>query len=66
VTTSDYWGTDTPISMPEPPTDRPVVVDMGGFGFTTGGITHNLTEEDREETFSPFFSPEGYREGDGG
>lgn len=66
MNTSDYWGTDTPISMPVPSEERPPLVNLGGFGFSTGGITHDLTEEDREEMFSPFFAPEGFRGGRGG
>lgn len=56
---SGMWGSDVPISMPVPPEDRPVLVDFGGFGFSTGGITHNITAADREEMFTPFFKPPG-------
>jgi hypothetical protein len=53
----EVWGSDVPISMPEPPT-RPIMVDFGGFGMTTGGITHKITDSDIEELFTPFFAPE--------
>jgi len=52
------WSADVEVSKPRPPTDRPVLVDMGGFGFTTGGLAHNLTEEIIEETYSPSYAPE--------
>lgn len=54
------WASDVPISMPEPPsTKTPVLVDMGGYGFTVLGLTHNLTTADVEELSTPFFSPDG-------
>jgi hypothetical protein len=54
---TEVWGSDVPISMPEPPR-RPIMVNFGGFGMTTGGIAHNITEADIEEMFTPFFGPE--------
>jgi hypothetical protein len=55
----DIWASDVRVSQPEPPEDRPVQVDFGGMGFTTGGIAHNISEADREEIFSPHYSPDG-------
>lgn len=55
----DVWGSDVPVSMPIPP-DREVQVAFGGFAFTTGGMNHDITEADIEETFFPPFSPEGF------
>lgn len=55
---SNLWGTDSPISMPEPLDPKiPVQVDMGGFGFTTNGITHNFSESDLEVYTTPTFLP---------
>lgn len=56
---STSWGTDTLISMPEPPSrDQPALVDLGGgFVFTAGGIAHNLTTADAEELLTPTFMP---------
>jgi hypothetical protein len=54
------WASDVQVSQPSgPPSDRPILVDFGGFGFTTGGVAHNLTEAEREAIFTPFFSPQG-------
>lgn len=53
------WGADTVVSKPIPP-DRETQVSFGGFAFTTGGLIHDLTEADVEETFFPMFSPEGF------
>jgi len=39
---SNRWIADTAPSMPAPP-PRPVVVDLGGFCFTTGGIAISVT-----------------------
>lgn len=60
--TKDHWASDTPISFPEPPPgDIPVLVDFDGFGFTMGGIVHNISQADLEEILTPTFSPSGYQ-----
>jgi len=41
-TVTTRWIADTAPSMPVPPS-RPVVVDLGGFCFTTGGIAVRVT-----------------------
>ena len=54
------WGSDVPISLPTAPTaDLPMIVDLGGsgFGFTAGGICHNITSADLEELATPTFAP---------
>ena len=57
---SDTWSSDAIISMPEPPaSDQPVLVDLEGFGFTSGGICHNLTEADHEKLMAPHWAPAG-------
>jgi len=58
--TSMSWSSNTPISRPVPETSRKVAVDFGGFGFTTGGITHNITAVEAEAIFLPTFAPEGF------
>lgn len=56
----DSWASDVPVSKPVPPDpDQPVLVDLGGFGYTTGGISHNLTDGDLEAIFTPLYAPEG-------
>jgi hypothetical protein len=55
MTASKYWIADTPISMPQPPTEqRPVVhvFEGTGFGLTTYGITVALSDADRDEMLS--------------
>lgn len=61
---SNLWGTDTPISMPEPLSPTTTIhVDMGGFGFTEGGIAHNFSEADMEALTTPTFLPAPSLEG---
>ncbi len=52
------WGSDTPISLPAVP-PLPMLVDLGGsgFGFTAGGICHNITAAQLEEMAIPNFAP---------
>lgn len=52
------WACDAPISMPTPP-KRPIMVSFdGGFGFTTGGIAHDMSQAQKEELATPFFAPD--------
>jgi hypothetical protein len=57
-----YWGTDVPISMPEPTTDD-VIIDMGAHGFSINGLVHNLSQSDLEDYMMPTFTPEGSENG---
>lgn len=58
-TQGNYWASDVSISMPRPQ-ELPVLLDLGGYAFTAGGITLNITESEVEEVFTaPFFAPEG-------
>lgn len=52
------WGADCPISLPTVP-PLPMLVDLGGsgFGFTAGGICHNVTSAQLEEMATPTFAP---------
>jgi hypothetical protein len=62
----EFWASDTPVSLPEPPKrERPAVLDFGGFGFSAGGLTHNITETDLEEMATPTFAPPVTRGNDG-
>jgi hypothetical protein len=52
------WASDVPISMPRPlRRDVPVLKQMGGFCFTTGGIAHNFTTSDLDTYLTPMFEP---------
>jgi hypothetical protein len=55
---SDYapWGSDVPISLPEPSPVKNVRVDMGGFGFTENGIAHQF-DDATLENYLPNFAP---------
>jgi len=58
--TTMSWSSDVPISRPVVEEERVVVIDFGGFGFTTGGITNNISDVEAEAIFLPTFAPEGY------
>jgi hypothetical protein len=55
------WGSDVPISMPEAPSkEQPIMVTFeDGFGMTTGGIAHAVTESQVEQMATPFYAPAG-------
>jgi hypothetical protein len=53
----EVWASDVPISMPVPPT-LPVLLDFDGFGFTTGGIAHAITNDDVESLVRFSYVPE--------
>lgn len=53
--TADWAGDETP-SLPKALT-RVMMVDMGGFCFTDGGIAHNVSHADRERLQVPPFAP---------
>lgn len=50
------WGTDVPVSMPEP-LDGVGLVPMFGFVFTIDGLRHDLTTADHERISHPTFAP---------
>lgn len=59
LTKTNPWSSDVPISRPVPYNEaQPVMVDLGGFGFTTGGLVVNLSEADDEAIFTPFYAPQ--------
>lgn len=53
------WGTDVPVSAPEVP-PRYVAVRFGGFAFTTLGMSHDISEDEREDLLTPYFSPHDF------
>lgn len=58
---TSIWATDTAVSQPEAvDPGQPILVDLGGIGFTSGGLAHVLTNVDLEEIFTPHYAPEGY------
>ena len=58
----DVWSADTQVSRPDPvdTLNYPVLVEMGGFAMTAGGLVHNLSRDDSEEIFAPTYAPEGF------
>lgn len=63
----EEWGCDVPVSAPDVP-QRYVAVRFGGFAFTTLGMSHDITEAQREDLLTPHFAPENFmpRSHDGG
>lgn len=62
INRGQMWAADTAISRPEPlQPQAPMLVDLGGFAVTSGGLAHALTVDDAEEIFTPIYAPEGYR-----
>lgn len=60
------WGSDGPISMPEPlDRDQLVYVDMGGLCMTLHGIAHRFTQADWEAYVYPRFAPPDVPGGEG-
>lgn len=56
--TTNSWGSDVPISLPEaPPADIPTPVKFGGFAFGPRGLVPDLTKDDLDTLMTPFFVP---------
>lgn len=52
------WASDTKPSMPAPvQSDNPIRVPFKGFGFTAGGIAHDISEVEVERRSIPTFAP---------
>lgn len=51
------WGSDVPVSMPEPLKGQEGLVPMFGFTFTVNGLFHDLTEADHEELSMTKYAP---------
>lgn len=54
---TNRWGTDVPVSLPDPLEERGRVAPMGGFVFTENGLRHDISLDEREELFHPVFAP---------
>lgn len=56
--TTNQWGADVPVSMPQPLPDGLVgQVPMGGFTMTERGLFPDLTQADHERLSRPTFAP---------
>ena len=51
------WGSDVPISMPQPNLNA-VIVQMHGFGYSQYGIVHDLNELDYMSVRRPASPPD--------
>ena len=54
------WGSDCPISLPEPMMGDPIKVSLGGLAFTPNGLVFDLTDDDRDALFFPPYAPGGF------
>lgn len=58
-----HWGSDVPVSLPQPlAEDNPGVVPMDGFCFTPNGLFFDLSEADYQRISSPTFAPDNPQE----
>jgi len=56
----DVWASDVRISQPEPASaEQPVQINLGGLGFTSGGLQHMISSSEIEEIFTPTYAPDG-------
>ncbi|MFF7198186.1 hypothetical protein ACFZAM_31320 [Streptomyces sp. NPDC008079] len=57
--TVNQWGSDVPVSMPQPlPSDLTGhTVAMGGFVMTERGLFHDLSSADHDRMSRPQFAP---------
>jgi hypothetical protein len=63
VTEPIHWGSDVPVSLPQPlAEDNPGVVPMDGFCFTPNGLFFDLSEADYQRISSPTFAPDNPQE----
>ncbi|THA72584.1 hypothetical protein E6R60_27020 [Streptomyces sp. A0642] len=55
---ADQWGSDVPVSMPQPlPPGVVGVVPMGGFTMTEQGLFPDLSSADHERLSRPTYAP---------
>jgi hypothetical protein len=57
MTGSSSWGSDVPISMPQP-SGESVLVQMFGFGYTQYGLVHDLNSLDYMSARRPASPPD--------
>lgn len=54
-----HWGTDVPVSLPQPLDDASAVsIPMDGFCFTANGLAFDLSRADFDRISTPSFAPE--------
>lgn len=51
------WGSDVPVSLPEPVSSSDVRVDMGSHAFTDNGLYLNVSRADLDTIATPTFAP---------
>jgi hypothetical protein len=51
------WGSNVPVSMPDPP-ENPPQLDMGGMGMTAYGMAHVISQSDIDDILQPYFGPD--------
>jgi hypothetical protein len=55
---ADQWGSDVPVSMPQPlPPGVVGIVPMGGFVMTRDGLFPDLSAADHERLSTPSYAP---------
>lgn len=50
------YGSDTPISMPKVPRNRPII-PMYGFAYNQYGICHDISKAELAELSTPRYAP---------
>lgn len=54
-----HWGSDVPVSLPQPlDDDNTGIVPMDGFCFTSSGLFFDLSQADFQRISMPTFAPE--------
>ncbi len=57
------WGSDVPVSLPQPLTEgNPGIIPMDGFCFTQTGLAWDLSQADFDRIAVPTFSPDNPQE----
>lgn len=55
---TNRWGSDVPVSMPQPVPDGVAsLVPMGGFTMTVNGLFHDLNRAEYEALSRPTYAP---------
>jgi hypothetical protein len=51
------WGADVPVSLPQSLGDQEGLVPMFGFTFTINGLFHDMNDSDLEALATPTYAP---------
>jgi len=51
------WGSDVPVSMPEPIDEDDIIIDFGTHVFTSTGMKLNASRSVRQEIVSNSYTP---------